>query len=272
MIKADFHIHTNLCDGADSPEEMVKAAIDMGFKHLGFSGHMDPENGVPMDTKKYREEIREVQKKYSGEIDILLGGEVDYYFEGDTSDLEFKIGSTHTLKMKDGSMFSVDDTEEILKKYCDEYYNGDYYALAKDYFETEVHIIEKVKPDFIGHFDLVTRFNDSMNFIDEDDPRYYKKALETLEYLSKEDIPFEINCGAVNRGRKSDFYPNRRLLKALNEFGGRIILSSDAHDKKHIGASFSEAAKTVLECGFKSTCILVHNEKGGITLKEIPLE
>ena len=100
--------------------------------------------------------------------------------------------------------FSVDDTEEILERYCRDYFGGDYYALAKCYYDTEASVIDRTHPDLIGHFDLVARFNDSMHFIDEEDERYLKCALETLEYLSKAGVPFEINCGAVNRGRKKE--------------------------------------------------------------------
>ena len=39
MILEDFHIHTTFCDGASTPEEMVQAAIALGLKRLGFSGH-----------------------------------------------------------------------------------------------------------------------------------------------------------------------------------------------------------------------------------------
>ena len=40
-LKANYHTHTVFCDGADTPEDVVLAAIGKGFTHLGFSGHMD---------------------------------------------------------------------------------------------------------------------------------------------------------------------------------------------------------------------------------------
>ena len=72
MLKADFHMHTNLCDGKNTPEEMVIAAIDIGLKHMGFSGHFDPENGVHMETEEYLKEIKRIKEKYKDKIDILL--------------------------------------------------------------------------------------------------------------------------------------------------------------------------------------------------------
>ena len=36
----NLHSHTTFCDGKNTPEEMVRAAIALGMDSLGFSGHM----------------------------------------------------------------------------------------------------------------------------------------------------------------------------------------------------------------------------------------
>ena len=33
---ADFHVHTTFCDGKNTAEEMVLAAIEAGFSVMGF--------------------------------------------------------------------------------------------------------------------------------------------------------------------------------------------------------------------------------------------
>ena len=35
----NFHTHTTYCDGKETAEQMVQAAIAKGFTRLGFSGH-----------------------------------------------------------------------------------------------------------------------------------------------------------------------------------------------------------------------------------------
>ncbi|MBO5371040.1 MAG: PHP domain-containing protein, partial [Clostridia bacterium] len=40
MILEDLHTHTTYCDGKDSPEDMVKTAIEKGLRVIGFSGHI----------------------------------------------------------------------------------------------------------------------------------------------------------------------------------------------------------------------------------------
>ena len=39
MILTDLHVHTNYCDGKNTPEEMVLAAIEKGMECIGFSVH-----------------------------------------------------------------------------------------------------------------------------------------------------------------------------------------------------------------------------------------
>ena len=43
MLLANYHTHTTLCDGSDTPEAVAAEANRLGIKHLGFSGHMDPD-------------------------------------------------------------------------------------------------------------------------------------------------------------------------------------------------------------------------------------
>ncbi len=262
-------MHTNLCDGADSPEDMVKAAISSGLKHIGFSGHFDP--NVPMDITKYKQEIRRLKKKYKDEIDILLGAEVDLLYDvNEASDCEYIIGSTHSLSI-DGGTPSVDDTSEKLESLCNEHFGGDYYKLTKAYYELESTVIETLHPDFIGHFDIVTKFNGGNRYWDEDDCRYLNPALETMEYLAKSGIPFEINTAAYYRGMRDEFYPCTTLLKALFGFGGRIVISSDAHNRSVLTGAFDKAVQKAMECGF-THCLLLVSSSGGIKWEELPLD
>ena len=35
----NLHTHTSLCDGKNTPEEVIEAAIAFGFDSIGFSAH-----------------------------------------------------------------------------------------------------------------------------------------------------------------------------------------------------------------------------------------
>ena len=139
MIRANFHTHTTFCDGADTPEEMVDRALALGFSALGFSGHMDPE--VSMDWDAYSAEVRRLASAHAGKLDILLGAELDSCFDPVTcAGAEYLIGSTHYVPV-DGTLVCVDDTPERIAKECGEFFGGDWYALARAYFDFEARAL-----------------------------------------------------------------------------------------------------------------------------------
>ena len=39
MIAQDFHIHTSYCDGKNTPEEMIQAAIKLNMQKIGLVCH-----------------------------------------------------------------------------------------------------------------------------------------------------------------------------------------------------------------------------------------
>ena len=270
-LRANYHTHTTFCDGSDAPEDVVLAAIDKGFSHLGFSGHMDPD--IHMDFDVYLTEIGRLREKYADRIEILCGVELDNLYDPHCADgAEYVIGSTHFLDVQSEIPMSVDNNEEIMGRLAEEFFGGDYYKLSKSYYDLVSRVYDRLHCTFVGHFDLVTRFNDSMHFLDEEDSRYRMPALEAMEYLVKEGVPFEINCGALNRNRKKELYPNMFLLKNLREFGGEILINSDAHQKELLDGGFDIAVDRALACGFTHVNILTRRGTGKIHFEQLALD
>ena len=257
LPKANYHTHTRYCDGVDSPEEMIREALRQGFTHLGFSGHSDPPGGVPMDLGGYLKETRRLQALYQDRIDILVGVEQDLYAPPEVlKGLDYWIGSTHYIRTE-GGLTAVDVTPELLSGLCRNTFGGDWYRLCRAYYRQEAEILDRTHCTFIGHFDLVCRFNDQLRVIDEESAPYLKGALETMEYLVRDgQVPFEVNTGALNRGRRRVPYPAPPLLKALHSFGGEILFSSDAHSAGLLSGGFAEAVSFALAAGFDHANLL----------------
>lgn len=254
MYPFNFHTHTTYCDGKSTAEETVIAALQKGFRALGFSGHAY----TPFDTSycmsventlRYQAEIAELKQKYAGKIHIYCGLEMDYFSETDGNGFDFIIGSVHYVK-KNGSYCAVDgnDFEENVQRY----YNGDYYAFAEDYFALVSEVAAKTDADIIGHFDLVTKFNENEKLFSEDHPRYQNAWDQALRTLIRFGKPFEMNTGAMQRGYRSTPYPSVPILKKIREYGGKIILSSDCHQADAIDFAFDTAAKTAKQSGFQT--------------------
>ena len=291
-LKANYHTHTTFCDGSDTAEAVVQEALRRGFTHLGFSGHMDP--GVSMDYDAYAQEICRLQAAYREQIDILRGVELDNVYDPScvagaeargsaeaVPGAEFTIGSTHFVPVPGSSVWSapaafgthregsenwgligVDGDIGLLHDQCRQYYGGDFYALSADYYRFEAMVAARLHPTFIGHFDLITRFNDLSradggHFLDETSERYLLPARRAMEALVPYGLPFEINCGAVNRGRKKELYPRPELLRHLHTLGGEIVISADAHQKELLDGGFEEAMEVARWAGFTHTNLLV---------------
>lgn len=271
MLRCNYHTHTVMCDGSDTPEDVVREAIAKGFEHLGFSGHMDPD--VHMDWPAYVAEVRRLQSAYADRIDILLGVELDNVYDpACCPGAEYVIGSTHFLDVDSEAPLSVDSSVQDMRRLCHEFFADDYYALARAYYDLEARVYDRLRCTWVGHFDLVTRFNDEAHFLDETDPRYTAPALEAMEYLVGEGVPFEINCGAVNRGRKAELYPRRELLRALHDFGGQIFITADAHQKELLDGGFDVAVHTAIDCGFTHVNYLAHDARGKVEVRQVALD
>lgn len=272
-LLANFHTHSTFCDGKDSAEDMVREAIRKGFLHLGMSGHADTwfDPDYRIDMKGYFTEIRRLREVYKDQIEILVGTELDALAHADAADgAEYIIGSVHYLSV-DGTFPSVDDTVEIQDHTCREYFGGDYYRYCRAYYDLEAQVVRRTGCTFIGHFDLVTRFNEEAPRFDEEDPRYLGPAREAMRALAEYHIPFEINTGALNWGRRSVPYPAPPLLSYLHELGGEIIINSDAHEKSKLDGAFQEAVECAVRCGFTHTNIMT-KKRGKLEFKQIPLD
>ena len=252
----NLHTHTTYCDGVLSAEAMVKIALERGYDSIGFSEHSyvsfcDPKYSMSVeDTHKYLAEINKLKVKYQGTIEIFLGIEMDYYTDEIPGDYDFIIGTTHHLETRDGHV-AVDAGVENQKKAVDNYFGGDYYAMAEAYFEVMAGIAAKTNADIVGHFDLVAKYNSGGVLFDETHPRYVGAAIAAIDEIMKGSKLFEVNTGAMYRLNRPQPYPNAFLLKEICKRGGEVILSSDSHDAESLCHNFADMTEVLKTCGFK---------------------
>lgn len=105
-IKGEVHCHSTWSDGANTIEEMTRAALARGYEYLAITDHsqsLGVANGLtPERLRQQRREIEEVQAKVPG-IRLLQGTEMEIKADGtlDFSDqvlaeLDFVVASVHT--------------------------------------------------------------------------------------------------------------------------------------------------------------------------------
>lgn len=166
---------------------------------------------------------------------------------------DYLIGSVHGLRL-DGCLFSVDESPEAFARLADRC--GGVRGLLREYYGLLAQTPERTGCDILGHFDLVTKFNEGGRLFDEADPRYLSAAREALDALAGRDVIFEINTGAMSRGYRSAPYPSPALLDFLRDRGGRICVTSDSHSASTILHAFPQARELAKSRGFREVWVL----------------
>ena len=237
--KLDLHTHSNFCDGKSSAEEMVRAAIKKGLSVLGIVTHAyipfeDFYTIHPGKVGAFQQEIRRLSDVYKDKITLLCGVEADPVSTMSYEGFSYILGSSHYFGRAD-DMRSVDMSPESFKHAVSELFNGDVIAAADNYYQQLTKVAE-LNPDIIGHFDLVTKFNEKLGLIDEQSGLYRCAWQKAADELLKLRVPFEINTGGITRGWKTSYYPSDEILRYLEGKGAQFVISSDAHRLEQVGA------------------------------------
>ena len=257
MVKSNFHTHTLFSDGKNSAEEMVLSAINKGFHTLGFSEHsascvQDVFGMKPENAARYVAEINALKVKYANKINILCGIELDS-FGAKCDGAEYVIGSEHYLE-KNGNYYSIDMSPDGFQNLLNAY--NSVYDMLVSYFESIPEMARNLKPDIIGHFDLIAKFNSGNKYFNEFSPEYLNLAEKALSETKRYCNLFEINTGAISRGYRSIPYPNPEILKLFKKHNVDVIVSSDTHAQDSIDCAFDMAEKMLVDAGFTYRCEL----------------
>jgi histidinol-phosphatase (PHP family) len=243
-IKQDMHMHTTFCDGKDSPEEMVLSAIEKGLERVGVSFHsvtrLNKGKYVSIEKEQaFRQTMQTLKEKYKDKIEVLCGIELDYYTIETLGGFDYIIGSVHQLNVN-GNCYQLDTSKKTFIDLVNKAFNGDYYACAEEYYRCVADVVNKTNCDFIGHIDLITKFNKDQDLFDQNHPRYVKAWKDAVDKLVGFGIPFEINSGAISRGYQDIPYPMPPVLEYIKEKGGKLILSSDSHAKENVAFEYDK--------------------------------
>ena len=227
MMKFNYHTHTFLCNHAGGEiEEYVKQGIKMGLKTLGFADHVpvpfscEHRSHFRMRTSQisqYVDELVRLREKYSSDIRILIGYEMEYYPREYDATLDFinqypcdyLILGQHFINNEYDGVYMGSGTvnEENLKIYVDQSIEG----------------LKTGKFLYFAHPDLPIYTGD-MDY-------YRQQMIRLCRFCSENNIPLELNFLGLATGRH---YPRDEFWKLVREAGNRIILGCDAHSPNDV--------------------------------------
>ena len=172
MQLSNYHSHCTFCDGRSIPEDFVRFAITHGFRAYGFSSH----SPLPFETfwnmskddmPEYLQEINRLKQKYSDQLEIYAGLEIDYLDETYNASipyfqelpLDYRIGSIHFLpvseRLVEENMVCIDGSFREYAHSVERHFEGDVRLLVKRFFDTTMKMIEAGGIDIVGHMDKI---------------------------------------------------------------------------------------------------------------------
>ena len=251
---SDLHTHTSFCDGKRAAEATVLEAISRSYHTIGISGH----SYTPFDTSYcmtdvtgYFAELARLKALYADRISLQIGIEMDALAGARPPEADYIIGSVHYFSTPNGR-FDVDKSPAELSRALSIGYAGNEHRMIDAYFASVVDVATRLRPEIVGHFDLLTKFEEIGSPLDTRSDYYFGAALDALAATVAVAPRLEVNSGAISRGYRSAAYPSDRLLTAALELGARLILTSDAHAPENIGYAFAESAERLVALGCKT--------------------
>lgn len=273
-----FHSHSgDFCKHAHGTlEGMVSQAVALGFDTYGLSEHMPrfqdsnlyPEERdaglTSQDLKdmfhQFTIKARQLQAQYAGKIKLLVGMETELCRDESLADVQ-SVRATYNLDYIMGSVHHVNgvpiDYGPALVGEIEDALGGTEKLFIR-YFEHMYEMITTLKPDIIGHFDLIRLFRPEFTLT----PTILEHIDKAVRAGVEAGCIFEVNSSALRK--KLPFpYPMKDVLERIIAAGGRLTLCDDAHRTEQIGLNFRAAREYLLGLGVTSLYYLARDQDTG---------
>ncbi|MBF7096563.1 histidinol-phosphatase [Alkalibacter mobilis] len=274
MIKSNFHIHSEFCDGKNTIEDMVLAAIDHELESIGITSHapIEGESHWTMsvgDLDKYFEEIDRLKNKYSSSIEIYTSMEIDYFFDKGLNPsmkyymnrLDYYIGSVHALGSgRNGKYWYLDEDPESFVSGINETFHGDARKAVEYYYDILSNMVLECNPDIVGHMDIIKKNNPGGKIFNERES-WYKSAVDKfLDVVKTKDSIIEINTGGVRRFGLECFYPSHWILDMIRDKKIKVTVNGDSHDVGGVNYYYAETAEILKSKGINEISVFKDGE------------
>lgn len=275
---ANYHCHTNYCDGKTSVGEMVGRAVAGEMISIGISSHaplpFDCKWSMkPGDLESYLSDISEVGKN-STRPEVYAGLEVDF-IPGQTgpllfsSRLDYTIGSIHFVDaFADGRRWEIDGPHQQFAEGLAEIFDNDIKAAVTRYHELTIQMIDESRPDIIGHVDKIKMQNTTRHYFSEQEPWYIESMIRVLKAIRESGCILEVNTRGIYQKKTADSYPGPAMLREALKLGIPVTISSDAHHPDDLINQFPETARELLQIGFKKLRILLNGKWTDVAFDE----
>jgi len=259
----ETHMHTPLCKHAEGePEEYARVAWDKGLKGIVVTCHSPLPDGISssvrMDEEQlplYLDMIQRAREAWAGRVDVRAGMESDYFpgTEGYIEKLHKRMDFHHVL----GSV------HPHIKEYRLRYYQGDWQAFHRQYFQSLADAAETGLFDTMAHPDIVKNIGHEDWNVDV----LWTDILRALDRLAKAGVAMELNTSGINK-TLPEMNPGSRMLAAMCERGIPVVVGADAHIPQRVGDDFSKAYDLLEQAGFTTISYFLERKRHELAITE----
>ena len=243
------------CDHArDTLEDIVAAYHARGFECVGLSEHMPPFDDAGLYPDEialgrsagwmearfalYVAEARRLARRFAERMRILVGMESEWY-PGCAPwvatlrrhhRLDYIVGSVHHVC---GACFDYSgELYEQARSQC-----GGLVGLYAAYFDAQCEMLDAVRPEVVGHFDLI-RLHDPDYLRTHSVPEIWARVMRNLERIRDAGAVLDINARALLKGQ-TEPYVCAPILDAAARLGIRVAYGDDAHGVADVGCGYA---------------------------------
>jgi histidinol-phosphatase (PHP family) len=265
--------------------DVVRRAVELGFTHYGMSEHcprwraadrfadeldLAPEDLVRM-FDDYVAEACQLQDTWSDRIELFLGFETevlppDRWVDAMTGlratlpRCDYVIGSVHHVE---GMV--IDYKPELARQAADAV--GGQQALELAYFELVARVATELRPEILGHIDLIRKFAGP-------DPQFdasVRAAIErALEAARASGSALDVNAAPARRGF-GPIYPLPWILARACAMGIPVTLGDDGHGPHDVGVGLDACVAAIAAAGYREIHCLTR-AGDTVVLAPIPID
>ena len=274
----DFCAH-----GTDTLRELLDAAVAFGYTTFGVTAHSpavdarflypeEVEAGLGVDElaqsfREYAATCSGLIDEYSGQLEVLLGAEIEVVPESTFDTVAAELRREHRLDYLVGSVHWVDelpidtsqaDFEKAVAN------RGGLEQFVLRYYELAGQMIERVGPEVFGQLDLPRLFCEGAPELESKPVRNAVAGL--LENIVAAGTIVDLNTGALSKQLASP-YPAPWIVSMASDMGVPFCFGDDSHSTAGVGAGIAEGREYLLDLGVDTITRLTRVD--GRTVKEV---
>ena len=265
-------------------EEVVESAIRAGFSIYGLSEHApryraedlfpdESDLGVADLVRMFEDYVDAavaLRDRHADRIEILIGFETEVLPPEDWlekmrelrrshPEFDYMVGSVHHV-----GGASIDMHPKRTAKVAEE--AGGRSVLDRLYFDLVAEMVEKLRPEIVGHFDLIRKFDGAGASFGVEIWKHIERALEVIRAAG---AILDVNAAPARR-KLGPVYPLPPLLKRAREMGIPVTLGDDSHGPGDVGVGLDACLRAIGEAGYRRVHYLTR-ERGEVRRESAPL-